>query len=149
MTALVDLQSRLDLLPRELYDYIFNLVFLPTNSRTTIDTDYKPPSNLQVNHTTRKTAATQYFTLSEFHFTDHNLCMKWLLSQSNDHLMLLQSVYCESVSESQGGLDLFNHEARMHRERVVYRLRERGVELRRDVLKFAISGRGEGECKAQ
>lgn len=145
----MELCERLDLLPRELFDYIYSLTFLPIENHIVVNADYRPPSNLQISRTTRKTAALQYFTITEFHFTDHNLCLKWLLSLPKEHLSMLRSVHCESVSESHGGLDLFNHEARMHRDRVVYQLKERGVELSRNVLKFAISGRGEGECKAQ
>lgn len=144
------LKHRLDLLPRELYDYIYCLTFVNTGDYAAIDTDYQPPSNLQVSRKTRIAATLHHYASTEFCFDDHRLCLKWLLSLSKEHLSMLRSVRCESTSGS-WGLDMFNYEAKMHRAYVLNELRVRGVDVDASVLHFTILGRDgeEGECRTQ
>ena len=78
----MELTGPLGTLPWELYDYVYDLTFSNARDYAIIDSDYRPPANLQVNHGTRIQTAQQYYADTEFFCGDHKKCLKWLLSLS-------------------------------------------------------------------
>lgn len=51
MATLID---RVQALPRELYDEIYDHTFTKTSNIVHVDSEYRPPAALQVNHASRK-----------------------------------------------------------------------------------------------
>lgn len=73
-----DLRALLQSLPQELHDEIYDCTFTPNSAITNINTDYRPPSQAQVDRTSR---ATFKKILHEGMFTGSaKLVYKWLES---------------------------------------------------------------------
>ena len=135
---MLELRQRLDELPAELYSAIYDLVFTVEAASLSVKPEYLPPTILQVSNATRRQMAQQYYGTSQFHFNDFPLCLRWLLSLEDEHLMMLREVRCRSLTCS-WMLDLFDYEAKMQRAHVLLKLQKRGVELDQSVLHFTVT----------
>lgn len=94
MASDIPLPRLVQSLPRELFDEIFDLVFTTlTSTRVTIDKDCKPPSELQVNHFTRKQFAQVYFRDVTFIIRPSTMAQHWLDSMPVQHLKLVNRIH--------------------------------------------------------
>lgn len=84
------LRTGLETLPQELYDNMYNFVFVPPeNHNTTINKAYKPPVQLQINKETRAAFSALYYgNGSTWTFRDWDsgivILKKWLQSRRWD-----------------------------------------------------------------
>lgn len=77
-----ELASRIQNLPTEIYDCILDFK-LATPSTITIDTTYKPPACLQLNHKLRNIYISQYYgSKTVFTFENGEVAEKWVESLS-------------------------------------------------------------------
>lgn len=88
---MASLTSRLQALPKELYEIIFKFTFMPKSGSIKIDEEYQPPNNIQVNKLTRKTATELYYSQTTFKM-DRDLLVKFVTSLSYAHVRMLTDV---------------------------------------------------------
>lgn len=130
------LQQHLEDLPPELYDIIYNLTFTPEASAYHISGSYKPPSTLQINRTIRQLVTKRYYhPKAVFSCTNHEHCVRWLTSLSDETLKLLHEVRCQPVSDF-WARDRVDYFAKSQKIRVHCQLLQRGTVLGPSVLKF-------------
>jgi hypothetical protein len=72
------LTKKLNSLPQELYDSIFDTVFTAGPRRINIEHSYQPPSLLSINSATRKQFATSYYANTTFVFDNDVILHQWL-----------------------------------------------------------------------
>lgn len=136
----MDLKQRLEDLPRELYEYIYELTFTSDTKPRSIWEGYHPPSTLQVSHETRRSFARQFYHGRDdalFFCWDHEKCLRWLLSLPREHVALLREVRCATQPTS-WLLDCVNYTAKTQRSHILQQLYKRGVFLDAKVLYFQI-----------
>ena len=86
------LEQLLDL-PQELYDWIFDLTFTPASTIVNVDFDYKPPSTLQVNRSTRAKLGPSYYSNTIFE-TYPTVAWRWIRTLPREYYELLREVHC-------------------------------------------------------
>lgn len=88
-------------LPQEIYDKIYNLSFTIDIAHSEddesaqivrIDNVYRPPAIMQVDRTTRRAVAADFYPNMHFHGTNAALLVRWLCSIPYTHLELLKYV---------------------------------------------------------
>lgn len=130
------LKQNLEDLPAELYDLIYNFTFTPSSSDFHISGSYNPPANLQVDRRTRQLATKRYYHLDAiFWCTNHEHCVHWLTSLSEETLELLHEVRCEPLSTF-WVLDTSSYFAKSQRTRVHCQLLQRGIMVQPSILRF-------------
>ncbi|KAK4618206.1 hypothetical protein CLAFUW4_12074 [Fulvia fulva] len=102
-TPMDELRGRIQGLPQELYDMIrdFTLTLdTSENGNITINRDYKPPVQLQIDSATRNKIAQEYYANTTFTFfklhDGEALCIKWLDSLSPEARTSLREVRLEA-----------------------------------------------------
>jgi hypothetical protein len=145
--AMSDIQfkAKLESLPPELYDYIFDLSFAPSIDVCIIDQKYRPPNTLSVDRATRTIMAVRFYgDNSIFHCGNHEDCSKWLISLPPEHRQLLQQARCESLLLS--APECAEYAAKQQRVCVLRELQKHGIEMDYRKLFFrAMSREGEGK----
>lgn len=81
------LPSRIQALPQELKDIIFDFAFprLPSTTTATINSTYKPPTQMALTRSLRATFATALYPTTTFRFTSPTLATAWLKSLPKAH----------------------------------------------------------------
>lgn len=92
MDATMILAERLQVLPSELFNKIYNAAFAIDATTCNVTSDYKPPTLLQVDKASREAYAETYYSNIRFDFTSCELCCKWLASLSLNHHKLLTKI---------------------------------------------------------
>ncbi|EME40804.1 hypothetical protein DOTSEDRAFT_27409 [Dothistroma septosporum NZE10] len=94
-----EIQGRIQGMAQELRDMIFDFVLtvdMPDDNNITIDEDYEPPVQLQINSATRKSIGQRYYTHTIFTFLNfydgEALCMSWIDSLSPENQQQLNQV---------------------------------------------------------
>lgn len=88
------LRNQLDNLPQEIYDDIYELVFIakPSVVQIIYHKDYDFPRLLHVDQVSRATYAKSYFSNTSFIFADVYQATLWLCLLSRDHIDLCTKV---------------------------------------------------------
>lgn len=107
------LQAGVQALPQELFDQISALTFTVNSGPVMIDTDYKPPSYLQICSNSRKELLPQYYGRASWLALGHQLrseryktqtCVSqslisaWLISLSEDNLLTIQRSCTQGIT---------------------------------------------------
>lgn len=98
-----DLATRVQGLPLELYNEIYELAFTPSSGTVIITSDYKPPRPLQVNKELRKKFATAYYGANrDFVFNNTRLLHSWLTKlQNRNERLICRIIYAdECISQT-------------------------------------------------
>jgi hypothetical protein len=91
------LKTRLENLPQELYDEIFDYTFTPDGSAITVGTKYKPPSTLHVNQKTREKVAIRYYSSTKFTFDKEEAVLgKWLRCLQGAHRDIIGLIHFDT-----------------------------------------------------
>lgn len=91
----MDSSEHVQSLPKELYDWIYELVFTAgsTGWPIRVRNSYRPPAMLQVSRASRQKFATSYYGSSNgFKFRDEMGMRKWLKSLEYEEKVLLQEI---------------------------------------------------------
>lgn len=94
-----ELRTRLETLPQELYDEIFDLTFAPDSGQILVTQGYKFPVQLHVSSQTRKDFIKRYYGEARFlalectdtRYTSGRYLRKWVDSLCEDSLKVLRS----------------------------------------------------------
>ena len=89
MSAVARFNTRISVLPQELYDQIRELTFAVKGDACVIDKHYKPPATLQVNAATRTQAIAAFYAHTIFQFNDIAEVVNWLTSLLPEHRQLI------------------------------------------------------------
>ena len=88
-----ELATRVQSLPQELYDHIFNEVFTaPSEDIVTIDRSSRPPKCLQVNRRSRELFAQSYYSNTTFSISLSTWSADWLYVPSESHPLLIREL---------------------------------------------------------
>lgn len=141
-------QVRLQNLPAELYNTIYDLTFTlnAPKTLTVVDSGYKPPSILQVNRHFRTKLACTYYDEFVFAFRpfgpDHRYFDQWLSSLSVQHMLAMQNIYCNFVRSPNAYLKYQQEDA--VETRMMDILVQKGGDKRKDLPSFEPFGGWDG-----
>ena len=136
------LAQRLQRLPQELYDKVYDFTFTPVDTtQIRINRGYAPPSTLQVDRKSREEFAKTYYSTASFHGRDLFLINGWVHSLSEEHQDLLRSITYEeevkrtntSIGGSTGHVVLVNNVLRRASSQPPARLQLVGMGMPQEV----------------
>lgn len=107
MNETMETQRLLETLPLELYEMIWNLTF-KTTKFVTIDPEYNPPVQLQINKATRKQATAKFFSETTFYVHDIWTFRKWIQSLTTEARNCLTDVISHPGISTQCQVALFS-----------------------------------------
>lgn len=87
-------------LPAELYNEILDLTLAVDTDAVTLDNNYKPPVQLQIDRFSRKVNARRYYRNTIFtinRFQDFRMSAKLLASLPKKHVKLVKTIRCSAV----------------------------------------------------
>lgn len=101
----------LEKLPQELYDKIYHAVFAFDADVVTIDKHYVPPKQLHIDHTSRETFATRYYTNTIFQIDKGNeeAWLIWLALTPQHHRQQIRMNYYNVKPKAKSFTDSFKH----------------------------------------
>jgi hypothetical protein len=86
-------EERVQALPAELFNDIFDLVFtLPYPNEVVIDKSYRPPVQLQISQALRNEISKTYYRKTKFTASDLQTLVPWLLSLTRSSRRMLRTV---------------------------------------------------------
>ena len=95
-----DLSKRIQNLPQELYDMIYEHTFTADTEKVEINADYKPPKLLAVDRASRHFYAKSHYGgrmfFVAFGVNDLRDLLRWLKSLSGDHQAMIREIRFES-----------------------------------------------------
>ena len=103
MTNIDQLATLVQGLPPELYNTIYEFTFSPSTDTINVTRSCRPPSELQVDRTSREFFARQYYGNSKFITTDMDITVHWLRVLRLQHLQYLQDVKLLFISDNDEG----------------------------------------------
>ncbi|KAK4494924.1 hypothetical protein PRZ48_014280 [Zasmidium cellare] len=143
MASEVELEHRIQNLPQELQDGIFEYYLIIPAETVVINKTYKPPAHLQINRAMREKLAKEYyghitFTLEGDRSTVETTCSKWLSSLPSQHLDIVARVRIESFHGKKEEWRRMTNNWLAHGF-FLMRLEAKGVYLRWDALRYRSS----------
>ncbi|EME78669.1 uncharacterized protein MYCFIDRAFT_209035 [Pseudocercospora fijiensis CIRAD86] len=146
-SADTDLDERIQILPQELQDIIFDFTLSPNSDRViAVTSNYRAPSQLQISRKSRDVAAARYYSSNAFTFTTGKntrqevfyFIQKWVASLPRLHASMLRELRLPMLSKNE--LQLISRRAfssgfvlRLRVDQIRYLVKEKGIDLEEEM----------------